>query len=337
MAVIIICCTYIFPFEAVNNKISLNYKKLSVKSGTKVLLKLYNSKQSPKWNSSSPSVAKVSKNGEVTALKSGKTIVTAVLGNKKYKCKVSVKTLFIGHRGYSSQFPENTVRAFDEAMENGFDGIECDVWQSKNNNLIVCHDPTIKRFTKVNKYIWNITKKNRKKYPITIGNDTGKKLYFPTFEETARSVNEFGGYLLVHLKSRESLGNRFTEKGIKKLLRVIEKNNLTKKTLIFTTGKSAGKLTGRFKGELGVFLSPKTKKGYNKAVKWCEKNKVKTLVINNVKRLKKFGGVNKAIKKASNHNVSIAVYTVKTREEYKLLKKRGAAYILSNYDLKYED
>ena len=76
-------------------------------------------------------------------------------------------------------------------MANGFDGIECDVWQSENNDLMVCHDETIERFTGIKKYIWKINKKNRKKFPITIGNYTGKKLYFPTFEETANSAKYY--------------------------------------------------------------------------------------------------------------------------------------------------
>lgn len=333
----VVSAVYIFPFKAAKAKVKINYKKLTLLAGTKTKLKLYNTKHSPKWKSSAASVVKVNKKGVITALKSGKATVTAALGNKKYKCKISVRTLLIGHRGYSSQFPENTKKAFDEALANGFDGIECDVWQSKNDDLMVCHDETIERFTGINKYIWEINKKNRKKFPITIGNDTGKKLYFPTFEETANSVKMSDGYLLIHLKSRDKLGNRFNKKGINKLLSIIENNDLAEKTLIFTTEKSVKKYIKGFLGDLGVYLDPKTKKDYNKAVKWCKKNKVGTLIINNCKHLNKFGGVKKAIKKARANNVKIGVYTVKTNAEYKLLKKYGAAYILSNYDLRYEE
>ena len=38
---------------------------------------------------------------------------------------------FIAHRGYSKIAPQNTVVAFEAAVEAGFGGLELDVWESK--------------------------------------------------------------------------------------------------------------------------------------------------------------------------------------------------------------
>lgn len=52
-----------------------------------------------------------------------------------------------GHRGASGHAPENTRIAFRKAIEMGADGIECDIRESRDGELVVFHDPTIKRLT----------------------------------------------------------------------------------------------------------------------------------------------------------------------------------------------
>ena len=51
------------------------------------------------------------------------------------------------HRGASGHAPENTLAAFQRALVMGADGIECDVRESRDGELVVFHDPTIKRLT----------------------------------------------------------------------------------------------------------------------------------------------------------------------------------------------
>lgn len=57
------------------------------------------------------------------------------------------KILNIAHRGASGVAPENTISAFLMAVESGADIIELDVQLSKDLQVIVIHDETIKRFT----------------------------------------------------------------------------------------------------------------------------------------------------------------------------------------------
>lgn len=53
--------------------------------------------------------------------------------------------LIYGHRGYSAKYPENTLLAFQKAIEYGADGIELDVHLTKDKKIVVCHDETIDR------------------------------------------------------------------------------------------------------------------------------------------------------------------------------------------------
>ena len=51
------------------------------------------------------------------------------------------------HRGWSEKYPENTMEAFRAALELGVDQIEFDVRITKDNELVVIHDPTVDRTT----------------------------------------------------------------------------------------------------------------------------------------------------------------------------------------------
>jgi glycerophosphoryl diester phosphodiesterase len=55
------------------------------------------------------------------------------------------KLLLLGHRGARLYAPENTIPAFDLALEHGVDGFEFDVRSTSNRQSIICHDPRLNR------------------------------------------------------------------------------------------------------------------------------------------------------------------------------------------------
>lgn len=57
------------------------------------------------------------------------------------------KPLILGHRGYRSRFPENTILSFAKASEYGADGIECDIQKTRDGRYIVFHDEDLQRMT----------------------------------------------------------------------------------------------------------------------------------------------------------------------------------------------
>ena len=60
------------------------------------------------------------------------------------------------HRGASALYPENTMPAFEGAVELGADWIELDVQQTRDGELVVLHDANLKRTTGLNRYIWEM-------------------------------------------------------------------------------------------------------------------------------------------------------------------------------------
>src|SRR4029077_13226655 len=57
------------------------------------------------------------------------------------------RPLIIAHRGHSLEVPENTIAAYERAIELGAEMIEADVNISRDGRLVMMHDPTLDRTT----------------------------------------------------------------------------------------------------------------------------------------------------------------------------------------------
>lgn len=57
--------------------------------------------------------------------------------------------LVVAHRGASAYAPENTFAAIDKARDMGFTWVENDVQRTKDGELVIMHDATLKRTTNV--------------------------------------------------------------------------------------------------------------------------------------------------------------------------------------------
>lgn len=53
------------------------------------------------------------------------------------------RPLLLGHRGARRYAPENTLEAFELALEHGCDGFEFDVRLTSDARCVVCHDPRL--------------------------------------------------------------------------------------------------------------------------------------------------------------------------------------------------
>jgi glycerophosphoryl diester phosphodiesterase len=56
-------------------------------------------------------------------------------------------TLIYGHRGAKGEAPENTLASFQECLRHGVKRCELDLHLSSDGELMVIHDPTLKRTT----------------------------------------------------------------------------------------------------------------------------------------------------------------------------------------------
>lgn len=75
----------------VTSNVKLSATQIKLKVGKSKKIKVYGATSSVKWSSKKKKVATVSNTGVVTAVKKGKTTVTAKVNGKTLKCKVTVK------------------------------------------------------------------------------------------------------------------------------------------------------------------------------------------------------------------------------------------------------
>jgi len=120
------------------------------------------------------------------------------------------------HRGFSSQYPENTMTAFRKALEVGADGIEMDARLTVDGKVVIMHDPTVNRTTNGKGKVRNLTAVEIR------GLDAGikKGMVFenervPMLEEV---FDELGGKLLLNIElcnyeegDERSLSNKVVE------------------------------------------------------------------------------------------------------------------------------
>jgi glycerophosphoryl diester phosphodiesterase len=65
--------------------------------------------------------------------------------------------LVLGHRGVPRAAQENTIAAFEKAVELGLDGVELDVYLTRDKKVVVFHDENTERLTGVKGNICDMT------------------------------------------------------------------------------------------------------------------------------------------------------------------------------------
>ncbi|MES2515017.1 MAG: glycerophosphodiester phosphodiesterase [Bacteroidota bacterium] len=120
----------------------------------------------------------------------------------------SQKPVIIAHRGASAYAPENTLRAFEKAIEMGALVIETDVHQTKDSVIVIMHDLSVNRTTNGEGLIKNLTVDEFHKLIISpvASSEVEKQqeiIHAPTLEEAIIAING-RCKLLIELKKGSS-------------------------------------------------------------------------------------------------------------------------------------
>lgn len=101
------------------------------------------------------------------------------------------------HRGWKSAYPENTLLAFQRAMELGVEMLEFDLRYSKDRVIMVIHDERVDRTTNGTGKVSDFTLEDLKQ--LDAGGWFGKTyegLKIPTFEELCQLLRDYPNVLL---------------------------------------------------------------------------------------------------------------------------------------------
>jgi len=109
----------------------------------------------------------------------------------------------VAHRGATGYAPENTIAAFDLAVEMKADYIEIDVQRSKDGKLVLIHDTTVDRTTDGTGKVGDLTFEQLRN--LDAGSWKGEQFageQIPTFEEILERYHGKVG-ILIELKAPE--------------------------------------------------------------------------------------------------------------------------------------
>jgi glycerophosphoryl diester phosphodiesterase len=81
------------------------------------------------------------------------------------------------HRGASAELPENTLAAFERALELGCDALETDVHLTRDGHILVHHDATARRLSRDERNIADLDLDTARRL------DVGRGLHPPTLDE----------------------------------------------------------------------------------------------------------------------------------------------------------
>lgn len=111
-------------------------------------------------------------------------------------------SLIFAHRGASGDYPENTLLAFEKAVEQHCDGIELDVHYSKDGELVVIHDFALDRTTSGKGYVKDYTLEELKSFDAGSWlNSSFNHCTIPTLKEVLEFAKSNSLYLNIELKA----------------------------------------------------------------------------------------------------------------------------------------
>lgn len=110
-------------------------------------------------------------------------------------------TKILAHRGASAYAPENTLPAFELALEQGADGFELDVHLTKDGEIVVIHDETVDRTAKGEGRVVDLTLDELKAMDFSTGLDGYANCTIPTLREVLDLVKGTDKLVNIELKN----------------------------------------------------------------------------------------------------------------------------------------
>ena len=131
----------------------------------------------------------------------------------------NIRPLIIAHRGASAFAPENTLAAFQKAIESGADGIEFDVQLANDNVPVVIHDSKLKRLGKCKGRVADLTSVELQN--LDVGSWFNEKYSHrsnaefsaatvPTLKQLLESLSAYQGLLYLEMKCKDAEIERLT-------------------------------------------------------------------------------------------------------------------------------
>ena len=125
---------------------------------------------------------------------------------------MSTKPLVWAHRGASGYAPENTLAAFQKAVDLGADGVELDIQLTKDDQIVVIHDETIDRTSDGKGWVKDYTLEELRAFNYNRTKPEYKHADIPTMREVFELLKPTGLFINIEIKSGVVFYEKIEEK-----------------------------------------------------------------------------------------------------------------------------
>ncbi len=224
------------------------------------------------------------------------------------------------HRGASGTFPENTLLAFEEAINIKASGIELDVHKTKDKKLVVIHDEDIERTFYGKGLVKDFTLKELKKFKCRkeLFRDN-EKCRIPTLEEVLDLIKKTDLILNIEIKT-----DNIHYEGIEKdVIDLINRYSLKERVILSSFNHKTIQICKEIDKDIAtgmLYYEP-----IEDVVEYAKK--IKADAIHPYKGL-----VSKElIEEAHKNNIEVNIYTVNGIEDMIRLKEYNADGLFTDY------
>ena len=156
------------------------------------------------------------------------------------------------HRGASAYAPENTLPAFQMAVDMGADGIECDIHLTKDGHFLVCHDHKIDRTSTGTGEIASLDLSEIKTYDFGVKfSGEYKGTPAPTLEEMLEVVKPMKVINIEIKRFEHPMG---LDASLNLFYSILEKYGIVKRTIVSSFDKIALKRLKELHGDVYTCL-----------------------------------------------------------------------------------
>ncbi len=125
---------------------------------------------------------------------------------------MSTKPLVWAHRGASGYAPENTLAAFQKAVDLGADGVELDIQLTKDDQIVVIHDEMIDRTSDGKGWVKDYTLEELRAFNYNRTKPEYKHADIPTMREVFELLKPTGLFINIEIKTGVVFYEKIEEK-----------------------------------------------------------------------------------------------------------------------------
>ncbi len=237
--------------------------------------------------------------------------------------QVDNRPLVIAHRGASAEAPENTFAAFERAIRQGADAIELDVRISRDRELVVIHDSSLRRTTNGKGHVRDLTVAELKQFDAGAWFDQpfiGERI--PTLSEVFELVDERVG---INIEMKSVRRKKDAERVIDRSLEIIRKYDAEDYVLLSSFQHSLVRLANRLNPRVttGVIYDP-LRHGGRAPAKLVERAGA-AVFVTNFRLLRRH-----MVADLHRRNIIVSAYTINTERSLRRCLSLGVQGLVTN-------